>query len=397
MQVTLKRKGTNYSSSAQLADMIDSQKAVAEAVDIISLKSNTGSTANLLSTMESYYYYNSTYNIEKLKNIFTSLSGTIYANSAMVPFLNARYEHIYDKIYKTEEIKDYVDEYYEDGEEYYETKRNIWAQYYYNYYDISGNQTYSSYDNTVQGFYAGYDISSSKNKLVGIVIGYADGLLKQEYDKTKVKSANIGAYVGYSKNKFQLKSLAMLGYDMYETERQTNATSDYNGYNFSFDLEMAYNVVSKEKFEIKPFAGVLSNVSKQNSFSEKNAQFLNLSVEENTNFLSQARIGVDVKGKINLLNWYARVGIKQFLTQNYLETKIRISDTGTEFNLKGTELSSTIFNIGFGGDYYLSEYWTAFANIHFGIGSGNSNDYYGNIGVKYKFGVVNREKDYIIR
>ena len=397
MQVTLARKGTEYSTSSQLIDMTSSQKAVAEAIDIISLKSNTGSIASLLSTLENYYYYNSTYNIEKIKEIFTSLSGTIYANSAMAPFLNARYEHIYDKIYKTEEVKDYVDEYYEDDEEYYEAKRNIWTQYYYNYYDVSGNQNYSSYDNTVQGFYAGYDISTSKNKLLGIVIGYADGLLKQEYDQTKVKSANIGAYVGYSKNKFQLKSLAMLGYDMYETERQTRATADYNGYNFSFDAEASYSVILKEKFEIKPFAGVLTNISKQDSFSEKNAQSLNLSVAENTNFLSQARVGAEVKGKINLLNWYARFGIKQFLTQNYSETTIKITDTGTGFNLKGTELSSTIFNIGFGGDYYLSEYWTAFANIHFGIGSGNSNDYYGNLGIKYKFGVINREKDYIIR
>ena len=141
----------------------------------------------------------------------------------------------------------------------------------------------------------------------------------------------------------------------------------------------------------------MANISKQDSFTEKNAQSLNLSVAENTNFLAQARVGAEVKGKINLLNWYARVGIKQFLTQNYAETKIRIADTGTEFNLKGTELSSTTFNVGVGGDYYLSEYWTAFANIHFGIGSGNSNDYYGNIGIKYKFGVINREKDYIIR
>ena len=397
MQVTLKRKGTEYSKSADLSNMTDAQKAVAEAVDIISLKSNTGSVANLLSTMESYYYYNSTYNLEKLKDIFTSLSGTIYANSAIAPFLNARYEHIYDKIYMTEEIKDYVDEYYEDGEEYYETKRNIWAQYYYNYYDVSGNQSYSGYDDTVQGFYAGYDISSSKNKLLGIVVGYADGLLKQKYDKTKVKSANLGAYVGYTKNKFQLKSLAMLGYDMYETERQTGATADYNGYNFSFDIEANYNFALKENFEIKPFAGILTNFSKQDSFSEKNAQSLSLSVDENTNLLSQARIGVDVKGKVKLLNWYARLGIKQFLTQNYAEAKIRIGDTGTGFDLKGTELSSTIFNIGFGGDYYLSEYWTAFANLHFGIGSGNSNDYYGNIGIKYKFGAINRVKDYIIR
>ncbi|WP_413852621.1 autotransporter outer membrane beta-barrel domain-containing protein, partial [Candidatus Ruminimicrobium bovinum] len=397
MQVTLSRKQTEYSTSSELSDLSVSQKAVAQAIDMISLKSNKGQTAKLLSELESYYYYNSTYNTDKIKDIFTSLSGTIYANNAIAPFLNSGYEHIYDKIYKTHEVKDYVDEYYVEGEEYYETKRNLWGQYFYNYYDVDGNRDYPGYTDSIDGFYAGYDVSSSKNKLLGIVAGYAHGKLKQKYDQTETQSINLGAYGAYNKNNIQLKSLLMLGYDTYNTDRQTKAKAEYNGYNIAFDVQGSYDVAIKENFILKPFVGILTDFITQDSFSETNAESLNLSVKQNSNFLAQARIGFDVTGKIKLLKWYAKFAIKQFLTQNYFDTKIKIEDTGTEFTLKGTELANTIFNIGFGGEYILSQYWTAFANIQAGIGTGKSNNYYGNIGVKYKFGTINKEEDYIIR
>ena len=329
--------------------------------------------------------------------MFTSLSGTIYANNAMAPFLNARYEHIYDKIYKTDEVKDYVDEYYVEGEEYYETKRNLWTQYYYNYYDVEGDNVAPGYTDTIDGFYAGFDVSSSKHKLLGIVAGYAHGKLKQEYDQTETQSVNLGAYGAYNKDKFQLKSLLMLGYDMYDTDRQTKAKAQYNGYNVAFDLQASYDVKMNDIFVLQPFAGVLTDFIIQDSFSEKNIEALNLSAEQNSNLLAQARLGVDVTGKINLLNLYARFAIKQFLTQDYLETKVKIVDTGTEFTLRSAELASTSFDFGFGGDYALSEYWTAFANFQAGIGAGKSNNYYGNLGIKYKFGAINNENDYIIR
>lgn len=397
IQVTLKRKKTEYSTSEQLMDLSASQKAIAQAIDLISLKSNEGQTAKLLSELESYYYYNSTYDIEKIKDIFTSLSGTIYANNAIAPFLNARYEHIYDKIYRTDIVKDYVDEYYVEGEEYYETKRNLWGEYFYNYYDVDGGKDYTGYTDSIDGFYAGYDISKSKNKLLGIVTGYAHGKLKQEYDKTETQSINLGAYGSYNNDKFQLKTLLMLGYDMYNTDRQTNAKSEYNGYNVAFDIQGSYYCKIKENFELNPFVGILTDFITQDSFSETNADSLNLSVKQNSNLLAQARIGVDVAGKIKLLNWYARLTVKQFLTQNYLDTTVKIKDTGTEFNLRGAELAATSFDIGFGGEYTLSQYWVAFANIQTGLGTGKSNNYYLNLGVKYKFGVINKEEDYIIR
>jgi outer membrane protein OmpA-like peptidoglycan-associated protein len=59
--------------------------------------------------------------------------------------------------------------------------------------------------------------------------------------------------------------------------------------------------------------------------------------------------------------------------------------------IRSAELGKLSYGGGLGADYELSKAWTVFAN---GLASfaDNSTNYYGNIGLMYKFGCVNNEK-----
>ena len=144
---------------------------------------------------------------------------------------------------------------------------------------------------------------------------------------------------------------------------------------------------------LKPFLGVTGSYINNEGFEEKNAESLNLKVNDYSNFAAQARAGVGINGKVKKFGWYAKAGVRQFLTEDYNEIESSLLDyqDQTKMKIRSAELDKFSYGGGLGADFALSDAWTIFAN---GLASfaDKSNNYYGNIGLMYKFGCVNNEK-----
>ena len=108
---------------------------------------------------------------------------------------------------------------------------------------------------------------------------------------------------------------------------------------------------------------------------------------------AQARAGIGINGKIKKFGWYAKAGVRHYLTEDYNEIESSLLDykDQTAMKIRSAEMGKLSYGGGLGADYELSKAWTVFAN---GLASfaDNSTNYYGNIGLMYKFGCVSNEK-----
>ena len=245
---------------------------------------------------------------------------------------------------------------------------------------------------------------SVKNLTFGIMAGYGTSELKQLNDNTTMNDINLGLYSGYETDKWLFKGMLLGGYEQYKTDRNINfmnrmANSKYNGFNVALDLEAGYKIglnssTSTHKLTLKPYIGITGNYINNEGFKEKGAESLNLKVEDYNNIALQARLGVGINGNIKKFGWYAKAGIRQFLTEDYNEIESSLLDfqDQTKMKIRSAKIDKLSYGGGIGVDYALSDAWTVFAN---GLASfaDKSNNYYGNIGLMYKFGCANNVVD----
>ncbi len=331
--------------------------------------------------------------------------GVIHANSALLPFTNAKIEHVYDK------LKDRA------GCQHTCVTDRVWAQYYYNTYHVNENETSPKFETNVNGILAGFDIISSKhweiggydsnnkkepyvngkvttNKWkLGIMAGYGISELKQDQnqDKTKMDDINLGFYGGYENENWLLKAMLLGGYEKYKTDRNSEEIkSDYNGYSAALDLEAGYKISlnkkdsqAKHKMYLKPFVGVTGFYVDNEDFEEKGSDNSSLKVEDNRSGNVQARGGIGITGKIKKFGWYAKAGIRRLLMDDYVA--IDASSSDEDIRIRSAQLDKFSYGGGLGVDYVFSNKWTIFANGLANFAE-ESENYYGNIGLMYKFG-----------
>ncbi|MBO7431622.1 MAG: autotransporter domain-containing protein [Elusimicrobia bacterium] len=357
--------------------------------------------------------------------------GVIHANVTNLPFFNSKAEHVYDKI-KERPLDLYPCVKLHD---------RVWAEYYYNNYNVNKDDNSPKYDLTVNGFMVGFDIVSSKMKkeriskydegqigekeyiltgklrdytvtgnekaynivegpgqwVIGIMGGYGASEQKQEQDKAKLNDINLGFYGGYIGEKWDFKGMLLGGYEQYNIDRntETKATSDHDGYSAALDLEAGYKIAlnknskSNHKLFLVPFIGVIGGYVNNENYEEEDGDDL-MKVKEYENFTAEARAGLGIKGKVKKFGWYARAGVRQLLTEKYNEIELSLLNSDEYGKIKSAENAQTTITGGLGADYDLSDSWVIFAN-----GLGNfadvSTNYYANIGVIYKFGCINNK------
>ena len=392
LKVDLQRERTEFGTTMEFSRSHNEQE-VASAIDAISTGYG-GDITKPLDVMDKMFYYESTYDINGLKAALNDMGGVIYANSTMLTFTNSKIEHVYDKI--KERTKDLFPC----------TKLHdkVWAQYYYNTYNVDKDENSPKFDTSVNGFLVGLDMISVNNLTFGIMAGYGTSELKQLNDNTTMNDINLGLYSGYETDKWLFKGMLLGGYEQYKTDRNINfmnrmANSKYNGFNVALDLEAGYKIglnssTSTHKLTLKPYIGITGNYINNEGFKEKGAESLNLKVEDYNNIALQARLGVGINGNIKKFGWYAKAGIRQFLTEDYNEIESSLLDfqDQTKMKIRSAKIDKLSYGGGIGIDYALSDAWTVFAN---GLASfaDKSNNYYGNIGLMYKFGCANNVVD----
>lgn len=396
LMLDLQRNASEYGTTAEF-DRSHNEQEAANAIDAIST-GNGGDITLPLDVMEHFFYYEDPEtgeaNIPALKAALNDVAGVIHANSTMLTFTNAKIEHVYDKV-KERTLDLFPCTKFHD---------KIWAQYYYNTYNVDKNANSPKFDTSVNGFLVGFDMISAKQWTMGIMAGYGTSELKQEQDKTTMRDINLGFYGGYENEKWLFKGMLLGGYEQYTTDRtigfmERMANSEHNGYNAALDLEAGYKIglnkdkQAKHKMYLKPFLGITGSYIMNEGFEEKGAESLNLKVEDYSSMTAQARAGIGINGKIKKFGWYAKAGVRQYLTEDYNEIEASLLDyqDQTKMKIRSAELDKFSYGGGLGADYQLSEAWTIFANGLAGFAN-KSNNYYGNIGLMYKFGCPNNEK-----
>lgn len=392
LKIDLERKASEYSTSVEF-DRSHNEQEAANSIDTISELSNSGDITTALDAMEKFYYYNETYDIPALKAALNDIAGVIHANSTNLTFFNAKAEHVYDKI-KGRTLDLYPCTKFHD---------KIWAEYYYNNYNIDKDENSPKYESTVNGFLVGFDMLSVKGWTMGIMGGYGTSELKQREDKTSMSDINLGFYGGYIGKKWELKGMLLGGYEQYSIDRdiafmERRATSDHKGYSAALDLEADYKIAlnensqSNHKLYLTPFIGVMGGYINNEGYEEKGGEDLNLKIEGYDNLTAEARAGLGIKGKVKKFGWYAKAGVRQLLTEKYNEIELSLLnfEEYSKMKIRSAENAQTTITGGIGADYDLSENWTIFAN-----GLGNfadvSTNYYANIGLTYRFGCSNNK------
>ena len=393
LKIELQRKQSEYSESTEF-DRSHNEQEVANAIDAIST-GNEGDITNSLDAMEQLYYYESTYDIEGLKAALNDIGGVIHSNATNLAFFNTKAEHVYDKVKERKA----------DILPCKKAHSKVWAEYYYNNYSVDKDDNSPEHETSVNGFLVGYDMISANNLTLGVTAGYGTSELKQAKDKATMNDINLGFYGGYETDKWLIKGLLLGGYEQYAIDRtiafmDRTANSEHNGYSAALDLEVGYKISlnkkdsqSKHKIYLKPFIGAIGSYMNNEGYEEKNAESLNLKIEDYNAMTAEARAGLELNGKVKKFGWYAKAGARQLLTdrQNEIETSLLDFKDETKMKIWSAENAQTTITGGIGVDYDLSENWNIFAN-----GLGNFADvatnYYANVGLMYKFGCINNKK-----
>ncbi|MBR4632742.1 MAG: autotransporter domain-containing protein, partial [Elusimicrobia bacterium] len=393
LKLDLQRKRSEYSDTLEFERSHNEQEA-AKAIDAVST-GNDGDITIPLDAMEKMFYYQDTYDIDGLKAALNDIAGVIHSNATNLTFFNAKAEHVYDKI--KERTKDILP--------CNKVHDKIWAEYYYNNYNVDKDENSPKQELSVNGFLVGFDMINSKNWTMGIMGGYGTSELKQKKDKADMKDINLGLYGGYESDKWLLKGMLLGGYEQYDITRKIafmdrTATSEHKGYSGALDLEAGYKISlnrdnqAKHRMYLKPFIGATGSYMNNEGYEEKGADSLNLKVNDYSEFAAEARAGLELNGKVKRFGWYVKAGARQLLTEDYREIELSLLDYAdiTKMNIRSAKNARTTLMGGIGADYDLSENWTIFAN-----GLGNfadvSTNYYANVGLAYRFGCKNNKKE----
>ena len=140
LKIELQRKPSEY---AKLDfDKSHNEQEAANAIDAVSTGYGGDITLSL-DVLEHFYYYKDPVtgetNIPALKAALNDVAGVIHANSTNLTFFNAKAEHVYDKI-KERTVELFPCTKYHD---------KIWAEYYYNNYNVDKNDDSPKYESSV--------------------------------------------------------------------------------------------------------------------------------------------------------------------------------------------------------------------------------------------------------
>ncbi|MBT6715178.1 MAG: autotransporter domain-containing protein, partial [Elusimicrobiaceae bacterium] len=367
---------TNYSSISGLSH---NQLQVANALDTGSLNS-TLDLNTVLDTIDNLS------DADK-KLAFNDLSGSIYANAMTVATLNTGRDHVYAKI--DERVLTYNKECYECNK----GVKSVWGHMYgaNNKFDADEN-TPGNFKADSFGLVAGWDIyRPSKDKFIGVMLGYGEHEAKQVADKVDIEEFTLGAYGGLFGEKWDFKGFAGLGSQDYEGTRNVaflsrTAKSDFDGYSLALDLEAGYKKALKEAIELRPFVGFGLGYTAMDAFNETGADSVNLHAKKSDYLRTELRFGANINnGKSERFDWYTEAMIKALPSGDTGEYKATFEDVETStMTIRGSDQGKALLALGLGGEYDVGKNWSLYTNLR-AQNSGDVEGYYGNLGVTYKF------------
>jgi len=265
---------------------------------------------------------------------------------------------------------------------------------------IGADMTHKGDENSINEFrsssygaMAGYDkFNSDANVIFGIFGKYKDSSISQDpQNSATVQNAGAGAYLGWISEYVDIKLMAGVTLDSYDTSRYISfmdrtANANFSGLSYGGDIEGAVKIPLSENFKIRPYVGFEAQDSSYKGFSETGADSLDLDVSGGNYLRSAARGGVGLVFDNKSFRFYIQ-GEGKVLTSGDI-VEIESSFDGAQsllFKTRGYKENGMIYGAGAGFSIPLTDFLRVFANGNY-YGADGYQDLYGNIGIRFSFG-----------
>ncbi|WP_424245972.1 putative outer membrane repeat protein [Elusimicrobium posterum] len=313
-----------------------------------------------------------------LKNALSGVSGYFISNVIRSAAASSQSVEIYDRI-KNNSAQD-------------ETKSNrLWVQ------ASAARETFDSdsnslgdYKNISAGFLAGYDsFIEDKNLLLGVYGRFSDDTIKQSGHKADGTKSGLGVYGGYINEEWEVKALAFVSLDSFDTERYVSYTAataegEVKATTFGIDFEGALKFDIFDNTKFRPYGGFELANSAYKGFTESGAGLYDLDVDSGNYLRTAGRIGAGVQYEKGIFSFYGNLEGKLLLSG--AEPEIEAVFKGSDVSLKSRGSKEGILRMGamLGGSVRVAQGVTIFANTNIS-GAENYKNLYGNAGLRYTF------------
>jgi outer membrane autotransporter protein len=279
--------------------------------------------------------------------------------------------------------------------------KGVWAQVKGGAQTFKGNgNSIGDYKDTSLGLMAGADkYIEDKSMIIGVYAKMNKDNIEQKENRADGSRNGLGVYGGYIKEKYEIKAALLGSYDIFGTERKVleqKSKADISAITINADIEGSLKYEINEEMKFKPYTGIEIKDTNYGSFKEKGAGVLDLEVSGGSYVRSAARIGAGIEYGKEKLNIYAKAEGKYILSGTEPEIESVFKGTQEKFRSRGAQEGSIEIGIGAGVEIKVRENFSLYANINY-YGAEKYSNIYGNIGGRYVFGQVKRErKDSIV-
>lgn len=181
--------------------------------------------------------------------------------------------------------------------------KNLWIEIFNNNSKQQNKSESAGYKNNSSGLIIGLDKEINYNVLVGASLGFAESRINSNDNlkNTDIKSFQGNIYSRYNfRQKFFINSNLGFSFNEYNTKRsipltQKRANSIHNGQTYFGQIQFGLNQNLQNDYSVMPFLSLSAAKNSVDSYTEKNADELNLRVKEKAANLLELRLGGELK------------------------------------------------------------------------------------------------------
>jgi predicted outer membrane repeat protein len=318
--------------------------------------------------------------------VLSTLSGYFISNVVRNAAADSPSSEIYDKV-KKHLGKD-------------EKASGLWLQVKGGFENFDGDkESLGSYKDAAYGAMFGYDKFFRDDLTFGVYLRFNRDDITQQGNKADGLKSGLGFYGGLIKESWEVKAMLLGSYDQFNLSRDIplpgggrKAESDMDAVTVNADIEGALKYEMSERWNLRPFLGLEAQNVNYSDFDESGAGSFNLNVKGGSYFRSAARLGADLQYSSGIWKSYVGVEAKWLITGYRPEIESVFEKTDAVFKSRGASEGQLEGGIGAGTEARIARNWIAFANAKF-LGSDHYQGVFGNLGIRYVFGIRNAKVD----
>jgi predicted outer membrane repeat protein len=286
-----------------------------------------------------------------------------------------------------------------------ETRRthSIWVQ------THGGQQTLKEDDNSLEkynqsdyGVTAGFDTWVRDNLTLGVFVKYQRDDIEQGENSGNIDEFGGGLYGGVRLKRLEIKGLVAIlnnevsanrvipGHVSYFSGNQMKA--DFSAISFNGDIEASIKELGIGNMEFRPYLGLKMADTRYGEVLETGDAALAAKMGEKSYFRSSARLGGEIRyGEENAFSWYGNVEAKYLLAGNLPEIEWSFLKSNDYYRSRGFEEAKLSIGVGLGVAANVSANTRLYLDGNYS-GAENYSGYMLNLGIKYNFGDLIRER-----